>query len=339
MKRDIAVAARPKARIVLIGTGGTIAGRGASSINTSAYDCSVLSIDDIFADLPIAASLAEIRAEQLFQVGSENFGNAQLLQLGKRIASLLKQDDVDGVVVTHGTDTIDETAYFLHLTLKSTKPVVVVGAMRPPSALSSDGPLNLYNAIVLAASRVAHGKGTLVVANDEIHTARDVVKTNTFKQEAFRSPYGPLGFIVEGKPVFYRLPARRHTVDSEWSIDEIDAAPEVGIVYAHGGMNDAVVRAMLDSGVKALIYAATGNGNVANSVVASLLEARARGIHVVRGSRTGGGVVIRNAAQPDDRYDWLVTDDQVPHKARILMMLALTRESGARKLQDAFLNY
>jgi glutamin-(asparagin-)ase len=339
MKRDIAVAARPKARIVLIGTGGTIAGRGASSINTSAYDCSVLSIDDILADLPIAASLAEIRAEQLFQVGSENFGNAQLLQLGKRIASLLKQDDVDGVVVTHGTDTIDETAYFLHLTLKSTKPVVVVGAMRPPSALSSDGPLNLYNAIVLAASRVAHGKGTLVVANDEIHTARDVVKTNTFKQEAFRSPYGPLGFIVEGKPVFYRLPARRHTVDSEWSIDEIDAAPEVGIVYAHGGMNDAVVRAMLDSGVKALIYAATGNGNVANSVVASLLEARARGIHVVRGSRTGGGVVIRNAAQPDDRYDWLVTDDQVPHKARILMMLALTRESGARKLQDAFLNY
>jgi glutamin-(asparagin-)ase len=339
MKRDTAVAARPKARIVLIGTGGTIAGRGASSINTSAYDCSVLSVDDILADLPIAASLADIRAEQLFQVGSENFGNAQLLQLGKRIASLLKQDDVDGVVVTHGTDTIDETAYFLHLTLKSTKPVVVVGAMRPPSALSSDGPLNLYNAIVLAASQVAHGKGTLVVANDEIHTARDVVKTNTFKQEAFRSPYGPLGFIVEGKPVFYRLPARRHTVDSEWSIDEIDAVPEVGIVYAHGGMNDVVVRAMLDSGVTALIYAATGNGNVANSVVASLLEARARGIHVVRGSRTGAGVVIRNAAQPDDRYDWLVTDDQVPHKARILMMLALTREHCARKLQDVFLNY
>src|SRR5882762_2083476 len=131
MTRDTAMAARPKARIVLIGTGGTIAGHGASSINTSAYDCSVLSIDDILADLPVAASIADIRTEQLFQFGSENFGNPQLLQLGKRISSLLKRDNIDGIVVTHGTDTIDETAYFLHLTLKSTKPVVVVGAMRP----------------------------------------------------------------------------------------------------------------------------------------------------------------------------------------------------------------
>jgi glutamin-(asparagin-)ase len=134
--------------------------------------------------------------------------------------------------------------------------------MRPPSALSSDGPLNLYNAIVVAASQLAHGKGTLVVANDEIHTARDVVKTNTFKQEAFRSPYGPLGYIVESRPVFYRLPARPHTVQSEWSIDAINELPEVGILYAHGGMNDAMVHAMLNSGVKALIYAATGNGNL-----------------------------------------------------------------------------
>ena len=128
-------------------------------------------------------------------------------------------------------------------------------------------------------------------------------------------------------------------MQSEWSIDEIDALPEVGILYAHGGMNDAMVRAMLDSGVKALIYAATGNGNVATSVVASLVNARLRGIHVVRGSRTGSGVVIRNAAQPDDRYDWLVTDDQVPHKARILMMLALTGKHCTRKLQNAFLTY
>ncbi|MET0187170.1 MAG: asparaginase [Achromobacter sp.] len=339
MTRDTPAAAQRKAKIILIGTGGTIAGRGASSVNTSAYDCSVLSIDEILADLPVANSIADIITEQLFQVGSENFGNVQLLQLGKRIDSLLKRDDVDGIVVTHGTDTIDETAYFLHLTLKSIKPVVVVGAMRPPSALSSDGPINLYNAIVVAASQLARGKGTLVVSNDEIHTARDVVKTSTFKQDAFKSPYGPLGFIVEGKPIFYRLPARRHTVDSEWSIGEIDALPDVGILYAHGGMNDTIVRAMLDSGVRAVIYAATGNGNVAASIVASLVEARKRGIHVVRGSRTGGGVVIRNAAQPDDRYDWLVTDDQAPHKARILMMLALTREQCTRELQEVFFRY
>jgi len=328
-----------KARVVLIGTGGTIAGRGESPVNTSAYDCSVLSIDAILADLPAASSIADIRTEQLFQIGSENFGTMHLLELGKRIAGILKRDDVDGVVVTHGTDTIDETAYFLHLTLKSTKPVVVVGAMRPPSALSSDGPLNLYHAIAVAASREAHGKGTLVVANDEIHTARDVVKTSTFKQEAFRSPYGPLGYIVEGAPRFYRLAARRHTVETEWSIDTIDTLPDVGIVYAHGGMNDLTVRAMLDSGVKAIVYAATGNGNVATSVIASLVEARSRDIHVVRGSRTGAGIVMRNATQPDDRYGWLVADDQVPHKARILTMLALTTESQVDRLQRAFLNY
>ena len=328
-----------KPNIVLIGTGGTIAGRGASVVNTSAYDCSVLAIDDILADLPVAASIANLRCEQLLQMGSENFGNEQLLLLGKRISALLKQDDVDGVVVTHGTDTIDETAYFLHLTLKSPKPVVVVGAMRPPSALSSDGPLNLYNAIRVAGSANSRGKGTLVVANDEIHTARDVVKANTFKLEAFRSPYGPLGYIVEGRPIYYRLPARRHTVETEWNIDKLDGLPEVGILYAHGGISTASIAAMLESGVRAIVYAATGNGNVASRMVQALTEARGRGVHIIRASRTGSGVVVRNGAQPDDRYDWLAVDDQVPHKARILVMLALTHETRTQKLQDMFLNY
>lgn len=323
----------------MIGTGGTIAGRGASPVNTTAYDCSIIAIDDILANLPVATSIADVHAEQLFQLGSENFGNEQLLQLAKRISALLKLSDVDGVVVTHGTDTIDETALFLHLTIRSAKPVVVVGAMRPPSALSADGPLNLYNAIVVAASPAAFGKGTLVVANEEIHSARDVVKTSTFKQEAFRSPFGPLGYILEGKARFYRMVARRHTLVSEWNIDDIDTLPDVGIVYAHGGMDSKMIDCMLHSGVRAIIYAATGNGNVAHGVIDSLMTARTQNIHVVRASRTGSGVVIRNAAQPDDRYDWLVADDQIPHKARILMMVALTSENVARKLQDAFFEY
>jgi glutamin-(asparagin-)ase len=324
---------------VLIGTGGTIAGKGASALNTATYGCSVLRVEDILANLPTAARTADIRTEQLFQTGSENFTNEHLLTLSRRVAALLSSDQVDGVVITHGTDTIDETAYFLHLTVKSSKPVALVGAMRPPSALSSDGPLNLYNAIVVAASSEAHGKGALVVTNDEIHTARDVVKSNTFKQEAFRSPYGPLGYIVEGQPRFYRLIARSHTVDSEWSIDQIYNLPEVGIVYAHSGMTDAAVHALLDSGVSAIIYAATGNGNVADRVVGALVEARRRGVHVIRASRTGAGVVLRNGAQPDDRYDWVVADDQVPHKARILAMLALTCSSDPARLQRAFMMY
>ncbi|MGI4858359.1 MAG: asparaginase [Janthinobacterium lividum] len=321
-----------KPRIVLIGTGGTIAGRGESAINTSSYDCSVVSITDILAAVPAAAQIADIASEQLFQLGSENFGNNELLQLGKRISALLKRDDVDGIVVTHGTDTLDETAYFLHLTLPSEKPVVVVGAMRPPSSLSADGPLNLFNAIVVAASPASRGHGTLVVLNDEIHTARDVAKANTFKLEAFRSPFGPLGYVVEGEAIFYRKVLRRHTINSEWSVDDIDVLPPVGIVYGHGGLDTFVLEAVLQRDVKAVVYAATGNGNIAASLIPLLVQARQRGIQVVRASRTGSGVVVRNAAQPDDRFKWLVADDHVPPKARILMMVALT---GTRRVSDA----
>jgi glutamin-(asparagin-)ase len=330
---------KDKAHIVVIGTGGTIAGRGASSVNTSAYACSVLSIDEVLSGIPQALTVARVSAEQLMQIGSENFSTEHLLKLGKRIDTLLKQDDIDGIVVTHGTDTIDETAYFLHLTLKSSKPVVVVGSMRPPSSLSADGPLNLYNAILVAGSRASHGKGTLVVSNDEIHSARDVVKTSTFKLESFRSPYGPLGYIVEGSPRYYRTPARRHTVDTQWSIDTIDELPEVGIVYAHGGIDAAVIDATAQSGVRGLIYAATGNGNVAAHVVGALQRARRRGVQIVRASRTGSGIVIRNAAQPDDEYDWLVVDDQVPQKARLLLMLSLGSEQRNTDLQDVFYRY
>lgn len=330
-----------KPNIVLIGTGGTIAGRGETTVNASAYDCSVLPIEEILASVEAAADIANIGAEQLFQMGSENFDNQQLLTLGKRVSVLLKRDDVDGIVITHGTDTMEETAYFLHLTLDSDKPVVFVGAMRPPSALSGDGPLNLYNAIVVAASPQARGKGTLLVCNDEIHTARDVSKQNTFKLEAFRSPYGPLGVVVEGQALFYRAPARRHTVNTEWSIDHIDTLPEVGVIYAHGGVRAGSIQAMIDTGVSAIVYAGTGNGNVAQWLVDILRAARSRGIQIVRASRTGSGVVVRNGAQPDDAYDWLVVGDQIAHKARILMMVALSRgrHDDTASLQRILLEY
>ena len=328
-----------KPNIVLIGTGGTIAGRGASTVNASAYDCSVLSIEDVLADVPAAADIANLRTEQMFQMGSENFEITQLAALGQRIAALLRMADIDGVVITHGTDTMEETAYFLNLTLDSDKPVVLVGSMRPPSALSGDGALNLFNAIVAAASPITHNLGTLVVMNDELHSARDVIKRNTAKLEAFQSPYGPLGMILEGQVLLYRRPARPHTIRTEWSIDALGSLPEVGIVYAHGGLSPTVIRTMTDSGVEAIIYAGTGNGNVAERFVEPLREARQRGIHIVRASRTGSGVVLRNGAQPDDAYDWLVVGDQVPHKARILLMLALSVDRDSAYLQKTLLKY
>ena len=322
-----------KPRIVLIGTGGTIAGRGESAVNTSTYDCSVLPITDILAALPAAAQIADIVSEQIFQFGSENFGSDQLLQLGKRISAILQHDEIDGVVVTHGTDTLEETAFFLHLTLPSDKPVVVVGAMRPSSSLSADGPLNLFNAIVVACSPASRGQGTLVIANDEIHTARDVSKVNTFKLEAFTSPFGPLGYVTEGRAMYYRHLARRHTFLSQWSVEKIDALPNVAIVYAHNGqdaaMFDAVLHSHLQSSLHAVIYAGTGNGNVAAPLIPMLVRARQQGIRIVRASRTGSGVVLRNAAQPDDRYGWLVADDHIPQKARILTMVALAASAAS----------
>ncbi|MFM0645234.1 asparaginase [Paraburkholderia bryophila] len=327
-----------KANLVVIGTGGTIAGQGKASVNTSSYLCSVLGIDEILGAIPHVANLANLRAEQLLQTGSENFNNAHLLAIGRRVADLLARDDVDGVVVTHGTDTIEETAYFLHLTLKSAKPVVVVGSMRPPSAMSSDAALNLYDALAVAAHPSSRGLGTLVVANNEIHTARDVVKSNSFKLDAFRSPYGALGVVIEGVPRYYRRPARAHTLDTPWSIESLDTLPKVDIVYAYGAL-DADALDAITANARGLIYAGTGNGNVAGHLINPLRVAARRGVHVVRASRTGSGVVLHNGAQPDDEFGWLTVDDQAPQKARLLLTLALTQTDDRQALQAVFERY
>ncbi|BDB24356.1 glutaminase-asparaginase [Cupriavidus sp. TA19] len=328
-----------KANIVIIGTGGTIAGAGASAINTAAYQSAVVPVDKIIASVPEVSKVANVKGEQIFQIGSESFNNERLLKLAKRVSELLKQPDVDGIVITHGTDTIEETSYFLNLTLKSDKPVVVVGSMRPGTALGADGALNLYDAVLVASNPASKGKGTLVVLNDEIHTGRDVTKSNTFKAETFRSQFGPLGYVVEGRSLFYRLPARPHTLQTEWDIDKIDKLPEVAVVYAYGNVNPASIDAAVKNGAKAIVYAATGNGSVGDYMVEPLKAARAKGVQIVRASRTGSGVVIRNAEQPDDKYDWIVTDDQLPQKARILMALALTKTNDPKALQQIFWKY
>lgn len=328
-----------KANIVIIGTGGTIAGAGAAATNTAAYQSAVVPVDKIIASVPEISKIANVKGEQVFQIGSESFNNERLLKLGKRVSELLKQPDVDGIVITHGTDTIEETTYFLNLTLKSDKPVVVVGSMRPGTALGADGALNLYDAVLVASSPESRGKGTLAVLNDEIHTGRDVTKSNTFKIETFRSPFGPLGYVVEGRTLYYRLPARPHTMQTEWDIDKIDKLPEVAVVYAYGNVNPASIDAAVKNGAKAIVYAATGNGSVGDYMVEPLKAARAKGVQIVRASRTGSGVVVRNAEQPDDKYDWLVTDDQLPQKARILMALALTKTNDTKELQKIFWKY
>ena len=328
-----------KPQVVVLATGGTIAGAGAAATNSASYQAAKVPVDKLIAGLPELANVAQVRGEQVFQIASESFTNEKLVQLGKRVAELVRDPAIAGLVVTHGTDTLEETAYFLNLVIHSDKPVVVVGSMRPGTALSADGALNLYDAVVVAADPSARGKGVLVVMNDEIHSGRDVVKRINIKTSAFVSQWGPLGMVVENKSFWFRLPAKRHTVNSEFDIDAITTLPEVHIVYGYGNMSLELYDAVQRSGAKAIVHAGTGNGSVANYAVDKLKGLRAQGVQVVRSSRVPDGFVIRNAEQPDDKYDWVVAHDLNPQKARILAAVALTRGVSSQDLQRIFWEY
>jgi len=325
--------------VVILATGGTIAGAGASAVNSATYSAAKVPVDKLIAGLPELAKVANVRGEQVFQVASESLTNDNLLTLAKRVSALSKQSDVDGIVITHGTDTLEETAYFLTLTVHTAKPIIVVGSMRPGTALSADGALNLFNAVNVAASKDAGGRGVLVTMNDEIQSGRDVSKTVNIKTEAFKSQWGPLGMIVEGRNYWFRAPVKRHTMQSEFDIDSIDALPPVEIALGYEGVAPTAINALAASGIKALVHAGTGNGSVADRIVPVLQKVRADGILVIRSSRVPDGFVIRNAEQPDDKYDWVVAHDMRPQKARILTMVALTKTKDTKELQRIFWEY
>jgi glutamin-(asparagin-)ase len=223
--------------------------------------------------------------------------------------------------------------------VRTSKPIVVVGSMRPGTALSADGALNLYDAVNVAASKDASGKGVLVTMNDEIQSGRDVSKVVNIKTEAFKSQWGPLGMIVEGRSYWFRAPVKRHTMQSEFNIDEITALPAVDIVYGYGNVPATAIDAFGKSGVKALVHAGTGNGSVADRIVPVLQKMRGDGVQIIRSSRVSDGFVIRNAEQPDDKYDWIVAHDLKPQKARILAMVALTKTNDPKQLQRIFWEY
>lgn len=328
-----------KPNVVILATGGTIAGAGASALNSATYAAAKVPVDKLLAGLPELANVANVKGEQVSQIASESFTNDNLMKLGKRISALVKQSDVDGIVVTHGTDTLEETAYFLNLVIRTSKPIVVVGSMRPGTALSADGALNLFNAVSVAASKDAAGKGVLVTMNDELQSGRDVAKIINIKTEAFKSQWGPLGMVVEGNNYWFRAPVKRHTAQSEFNIDEFEALAPVDIVYGYGNVPRTTVDAVGKTAIKALIHAGTGNGSVADRVVPALQEVRAKGIQVVRSSRVPEGFVLRNAEQPDDKYDWVVAHDLNPQKARILAAVALTKNLDSKELQRVFWQY
>ena len=320
-------------------TGGTIAGTGASATNTN-YTAGQVAIGTLLDAVPEVNKIANVTGEQIVKIGSQDMNDAVWLTLAKRINELLKRGDVDGIVVTHGTDTMEETAFFLNLTVKSDKPVVLVGAMRPSTAMSADGPLNLYNAVVTAAAKESKGKGVVIAMNGLILGAQGATKMNTVDVQTFQSPNsGALGYVLNGKVSYNMESLKRHTTKSEFDVTNLDKLPKVGIVYSYSNVDADVMTPFLNGGYQGIVHAGVGNGNIHQNLFPMLEKARKQGILVVRSSRVPTGPTTLDAEVDDNKYQFVASQELNPQKARVLLMLALTKTNDWKKIQQYFNEY
>jgi len=323
-------------RIVIVATGGTIAG-AAESMTAAGYTSGAVAVDVLIEAVPQMKKFADVRGVQVASVGSQDMNDELWIQLAVAVNQLLAADDVDGVVITHGTDTMEETAYFLNLVVKSEKPVVFTGSMRPSTSLSADGPLNIYNAVGVASDPRAARRGVLVVANDDIHGARAITKRHTTDVQTFVSPEtGLIGVCLLDDREFSRSPVRAHTTATPFSVTPGSTLPRVDIIYAHAGMSPDLIDAAVANGARGLVIAGVGDGNMTTAALEAVTRALARGIVVVRSSRTGEGIIRRNIEMDDDRIGTVASKELNPAKARVLLKLALTRTSDAHEVQDIF---
>jgi len=336
----LAAEAPTKPNVVILATGGTIAGAGVTTTTTVGYTAAVTPVEKLISNVPELEKVANVSGEQISQIASESMTMEIWLKLAKRVNELLAQDNVNGIVITHGTDTLEETAYFLDLVVKSKKPVVLVGAMRPGTAMSADGPLNLYRSVILAGSKDAIGKGVMVMMNDTIHSGRDVTKTITDRVDTFRSnEMGVLGVFTGDQPVFYRQTLRKHTVATEFNVTNLTSLPRVDIIYHYAGNAGTMIDAAVNAGAKGIVHAGTGNGSIAKAEYPAMENALKQGVVVVRSSRVGSGIIARNGEADDDKYGFVASDTLNPQKARILLMLALTKTTDVKEIQRMFWTY
>jgi L-asparaginase len=334
----IAVAAQaaelPSIRV--LATGGTIAGAHVSATGygykSGAYDVGLL-----LSAVPNLDKLAVITGEQVASIGSQDMSDAIWLKLAKRVNAVLADPGTDGVLITHGTDTLEETSYFLTLVTRSDKPVVMVGSMRPATAVSADGPGNIYNGVAVAANPGAKGKGTLVVLNDEIHYARNVVKTSTTSVQTFQSiNRGPAGVVHTGKIRWFEPMDRKIGSSTGLQIDDLDELPRVDVIYAHANMSADLIEAAISSGAQGLVIAGVGDGNMNAAALDVLTRAVKDGVAVVRSTRLPSGVVLRNNEINDDEKGFVVSGELNPAKSRVLLQLALTRTRDPVRIQQMF---
>ena len=327
----------------VLSTGGTIAGTGASSISLTQYKSGSLLGEALVAAVPEIKSIATVKTEQIANVSSNDITINHWLTMANRINEIFANDPkVAGIVVTHGTNTLEETAYFLNLTVKDDRPVILVGAMRPATAISADGPLNLLNAVRTAVTPDARGKGVLVVLNDEINAARDATKTNTLRVETFRAPeLGLLGYVDGDKVTFYRASTKRHTVQSEFDVRGLRDLPKTDILYSYVQPNPATIKALVDSGVRGIVFAGTGDGLLSAEERAALADVIAlppsKRPLLIRSNRVGNGRVV--ARDDYDKLGMIPADTLNPQKARILLMLALTKTSDPAEIKRMFEQY
>lgn len=334
----VAMMAQELPKVYILATGGTIAGSG-SSATKSNYSAGQVAIGTLLDAVPAIKDVANVEGEQVVNIGSQDMSDEVWLVLAKRVNELLARADVNGVVITHGTDTMEETAFFLSLVVKSDKPVVLVGAMRPSTAISADGPANLYNAVVTAASKASLDRGVLVCMNGKVYGAADVTKTNTTSVETFQAPNaGPLGYVHNGEVRYFR-PAVNQANVPYFNVAGLKALPKVGIAYGYSNVEGDVVDMMIDKHYKGIVYAGVGNGNIHKNVFPELEKARKAGIIVVRSSRVPTGATTLDAEVDDNKYEFVASWGLNPQKARILLMLALTKTDDWKTIQKYFNNY
>jgi L-asparaginase len=330
--------AQEKPDIVILATGGTIAGAAESGLQ-SGYTSGAVTIDAMLAAVPDISKVANVKGEQISNVGSQDMSFDILLKVAKRINELAT-GDVEGFVITHGTDTMEESAYFLNLTVKTDKPVVMVGSMRPSTAVSADGPLNLYNAVSVAADPEARSRGVLVVMNDEIHAAHSLTKSSTTAVETFVSPLrGVVGLTNYGKSEYFNAPIWSHTTQSEFDISNVNALPRVDVIYVTADMAPDLIDAAVNSGAKGLVIAGVGNGNMNKVSVDAAANAVKKGVVVVRSSRVPTGIIGRNVELDDDKLGFIASYELNPQKARILLSLALLNQRTPEQMQELFYKY
>ena len=323
-------------RVALLATGGTIAGAPAEGV---AYQAGAVPVDALLEAVPGLDRMARLRTEQVAAVGSQNVTEAVWRRLAARVQALCDSDDIDAIVVTHGTDTMEETAYFLSLVSRTVKPIILTGAMRPSSALGADGPANIHAAVRLAGDPGVLGHGVVVVMNDQAYHARDIQKSAANGLCPWTSPRGACARLHRQRIDWAAPPSRRHTAHSEFAPLGAAALPRVGVLYSHADLDPGMLDAVLGCGLQGVVLAGVGDGNTSDAALAALARAARNGLAVVRATRTGAGAVQRNVEVDDDGLGFIAAGELNPQKARILLALALARTSEREALQTCFDQY